>query len=239
MPDRIALGAIEAEVVFKDIRNVHLTVLPPKGHVRISAPRHMALDTVRVFALSKLAWIKSQRDKMADQEREPSREYLERESHYVWGRRYLLKLLEVDDAPSVALRHRTLVLALKEGAGFAARQAVLSRWYRDQVRERAGALVAAWSRTLGLDMPPRVHVQHMKTKWGSCSPAHRSIRLNTELAKKPPGCLEYIVVHELVHLLEPTHNERFKALMRAFLPDWEDRRRELNRLPVRHEDWLY
>jgi predicted metal-dependent hydrolase len=237
MPDRIALGAIEADVVFKDIRNVHLTVLPPKGRVRISAPRHMALDTVRVFALSKLSWIKSQREKIAEQEREPSREYLERESHYVWGRRYLLKL-QVDDVPSVVLRHRTLVLALKEGAGLAARQAVLSRWYRDQVRERAGALVAAWSRTLGLDMP-RVHVQHMKTKWGSCSPARRSIRLNTELAKKPPGCLEYIVVHELVHLLEPTHNERFKALMRAFLPDWEDRRRELNRLPVRHEDWLY
>ena len=238
MPARIALGAIEADVVFKDIRNVHLMVLPPKGRVRISAPRHMALDTVRVFALSKLAWIKGQREKMADQEREPSREYLERESHHVWGRRYLLKLMAADAAPSVELRHRTLVLTVREGAGPAARQALLSRWYREQVRERAGKLVAAWSRTLGLDAP-RVHVQHMKTKWGSCSLAHRSIRLNTELAKKPPGCLEYIVVHELVHLLEPTHNERFKALMRTFLPDWEDRRRELNRLPVRHEEWLY
>lgn len=238
MPARIALGAIEAEVVFKDIRNVHLTVLPPNGRVRISAPAHMALDTVRVFALSKLTWIKSQRQSMAEQEREPSREYLERESHYVWGRRYLLKLVETDGAPSVTLRHRTLTLAVKQGSDQTAREAALSRWYRDQVRERAGSLIAAWSRTLGLDAP-RLHVQHMKTKWGSCSPARRSIRFNTELAKKPPGCLEYIVVHELVHLLEPTHNERFKALMRTFLPEWEDRRRELNALPVRHENWDY
>lgn len=238
MATRIALGAIEADVVFKDIRNVHLTVLPPNGRVRISAPRRMPLDTVRVFALSKLAWIKSQRNKMSDQEREAPREYLERESHYVWGRRYLVKLVETDAAPSVVLRHRTLVLGLKKGAGLTTRQSVMSRWYRDQVREHADALVTTWSRTLRLDKP-RVYVQHMKTKWGSCSPARSSIRLNTELAKKPQRCLEYIVVHELVHLLEPTHNERFKSLMRTFLPDWEDRRRELNRLPVRHEDWGY
>ncbi|MBV7482601.1 M48 family metallopeptidase [Bordetella sp. BOR01] len=238
MPSRITLGAIEADVVFKDIRNVHLTVLPPKGRVRISAPRHMALDTVRVFALSKLGWIKAQRENMAAQEREAPREYLERESHYVWGRRYLLKLVEVDAAPSVELRHRALVLATRSSADAAARDTVLARWYREQVRLRAATLVAEWSRTLGLDTP-RIHVQHMKTKWGSCSPARRSIRLNTELAKKPPGCLEYIVVHELVHLLEPTHNERFRALMRTFLPEWEERRRELNQLPVRHEEWDY
>ena len=238
MPSRITLGVIEADVVFKDIRNVHLTVLPPKGRVRISAPRHMALDTVRVFALSKLAWIKSQREKMAGQEREATREYLERESHYVWGRRYLLKLINADAAPSVELRHRTLLLAIRPNADTAAKDALLARWYRDQVRTRATELVVEWSSTLGLDAP-RIHVQHMKTKWGSCSPARRSIRLNTELAKKPPGCLEYIVVHELVHLIEPTHNERFKALMRTFLPEWEDRRRELNRLPVRYEHWSY
>lgn len=238
MPTRIALGAIEADVVFKDICNVHLTVLPPKGRVRISAPQQMPLDTVRVFALSKLAWIKAQREKMANQEREATREFLERESHYVWGRRCLLTLVEVDAVPSVELRHRTLVMAVRPNTDAVAKEALLSRWYRDQVRARAAGLVAQWSRTLGLDAP-RVHVQHMKTKWGSCSPVRRSIRLNTELAKKPSGCLEYIVVHELMHLLEPTHNERFKALMRTYLPEWEDRRRELNRLPVRHEKWLY
>lgn len=238
MLSRIALGTIEADVVFKDIRNVHLTVLPPKGRVRISAPRSMALDTVRVFALSKLGWIKAQRKKMAGQERETAREYLERESHCVWGRRYLLKLVEVDAGPSVELRHRTLVLSVRPHTDTIRKEALLSRWYRDQLKARAAVLVTDWSRTLGLDAP-RIHVQHMKTRWGSCSPARRSIRLNTELAKKPPACLEYIVVHELVHLLEPTHNERFKALMRAFLPQWEDRRRELNRLPVVHEDWDY
>ncbi|WP_175745300.1 M48 family metallopeptidase [Burkholderia ambifaria] len=236
MPSRIILGEIEAEVVFKDIRNVHLTVLPPKGRVRISAPRHMALDTVRVFALSKLVWIKAQRENMVSQVREAPREYLERESHYVWGRRYLLRLIEVNTTPSVELTHRALVLAVRSDADAAVKAALLARWYRDQVRLRAATLVAEWSRILGI-ASPRVHIQHMKTKWGSCSPARKSIRLNTELAKKPPGCLEYIVVHELVHMLEPTHNERFKALMRTFMPEWEERRRELNRLPVRHEDW--
>src|SRR3569623_509200 len=198
----------------------------------------MTLDTVRVFALSKLTWSKAQREKIAVQEREPAREYLERESHYVWGGRYLLRLVEVNVAPSVELRHRSLVLALRPQTDIVAKNLLLSRWYRDQVRARAAVLLAEWSRTLGLNVP-RVHVQHMKTKWGSCSPARRSIRLNTELAKKPPKCLEYIVVHELLHLLEPTHNERFKALMRTFLTEWEDRRRELNLLPVRHEDWSY
>ncbi|TWC62565.1 M48 family metallopeptidase [Herbaspirillum sp. SJZ099] len=238
MSSRITLGTIEADVVFKDIRNVHLTVLPPKGRVRISAPRHMALDTVRVFALSKLTWIKAQRENMAAQEREAPREYLERESHYVWGRRYLLKLIAADAAPFVELRHRTLVLAVRKNSDAAAKDALLARWYREEVKLRAATMVAEWSRTLGLEAP-RVHVQHMKTKWGSCSPARKSIRLNTELAKKPPGCLEYIVVHELMHLLEPNHGERFKALMQTFLPEWEERRRELSQLPVRHEKWNY
>jgi predicted metal-dependent hydrolase len=238
MPSRISLGEIDAEVVFKDIRNLHLTVLPPRGRVRISAPRHMALDTVRVFALSKLVWIKAQRENMASQDREAPREYLERESHYVWGRRYLLRLVEMDGAPSVELRHRTLVLAVRPNADAAAKNALLAHWYRDQVRQRVSTLVVTWSRTLGIAVP-RVHIQHMKTKWGSCSPERRSIRLNTELGKKPPGCLEYVVVHELIHMLEPTHNERFKALIRTFMPEWEDRRRELNQLPVRHEDWGY
>ncbi len=238
MSQRIAFGAFEAEVVFKDIRNVHLTVLPPTGKVRISAPRQMALDTVRVFALSKLAWIKVQREKMLAQEREAPREYLERESHYLWGRRYLLRLEEADAPPAVELKHRTLVLTLRPGADVAARDAVLSRWYRDQIRRRVNDVVVKWSAILKV-RAPRVFIQHMKTKWGSCSPQRGSIRLNTELAKKPPRCLEYIVVHEMLHLLEPTHNERFKSLMQMFLPEWEESRRELNRLPVRHEDWDY
>jgi predicted metal-dependent hydrolase len=238
MSSRITLGAFEADVVFKGIRNVHLAVLPPKGRVRISAPQHMELDTVRVFALSKLAWIKAQREKMTTQEREAPREYIERESHYVWGRRYLLQLVENEAAPSVQLRHRKLVLSIRPQADATAKEAVLSRWYRDLLRARASTLATRWSQALGIDVP-RIFVQHMKTKWGGCSPSRSSIRLNTELAKKPPGCLEYIVLHELIHLLEPTHNDRFKALMRTFLPEWESRRRELNQLPVRQEDWKY
>lgn len=238
MVQRIALGTFEAEVEFKDIRNVHLVVLPPMGRVRISAPRRMALDTVRVFALSKLGWIKEQRDQLARQEREPVREYLERESHYLWGRRYLLNLAEADAAPSVALRHRSLRVTTRPGADQTARAALMSRWYRDRLRERAAPLVERWRLLLGVEVRA-VYVQHMKTKWGSCSPSRQTIRLNTELAKKPPACLEYVIVHELLHLLEPNHGPYFRSLMNAVLPQWEAFRAELNRLPVRHEHWTY
>lgn len=238
MATRIALGNLSADVVFKDIRNVHLSVLPPAGRVRISAPERMKLDTVRVFALSKLSWIKRQREKLQAQERETSREYLDRESHYVWGRRYLLKLLEAEGPPAVVLKHRTMVVSVRPGSDIAVKEAVVSRWYRDQVKARVSELVAKWSQVLGVEVRC-IFVQRMKTKWGSCNPRLGSIRLNSELAKKPPRCLEYIVVHEMVHLLEPTHNSRFRVLMNGVMPRWEFQRAELNRLPVRHEDWSY
>ncbi len=233
---QIALGGLQADVIRKDIKHVHLSVLPPDGRVRITAPRHMSLDTIRVFAISKLAWIRQQQRKLQAQPREPRRDYLARESHYVWGQRYLLEIVEKDAAPAVELRHHTLVLQLRPGADEARRQEVLDAWYRAQMREKTPALLAKWEGLMDVTLE-RYFVQRMKTRWGSCNPATRTIRLNTELAKKPPECLEYIVVHELAHLLEPTHNARFTALLARYLPAWRQVRDELNRLPVRHEGW--
>lgn len=238
MATQIKLGDIAVEVVKKDIKNVHLSVYPPAGKVRISAPLRMNLDTIRVFAISKLDWIRQQQKKLREQERETPREYLDRESHYVWGKRYLLKVCEHEGKPFVVLKHRHLQLHIRPETGEEKRQALLEEWYRIQLKQTVPTLLAKWQPLLAVSAK-RVFVQQMKTKWGSCNPRSRNIRLNTELAKKPPECLEYIIVHELVHLLEPTHNSRFISLMDEFLPQWRFYREELNRLPVRHETWNY
>jgi predicted metal-dependent hydrolase len=234
----IDLGGIPVEVVKKDIKNVHLSVYPPTGKVRISAPLRMNLDTIRVFAISKLGWIRQQQKKVTEQEREPPREYLDRESHYVWGKRYLLKVIERDAAPEVELRHSQLVLHVRPGTTEDKKQGILDEWYRAQLKTAVPPLIARWEPLLHVKVE-RFFVQRMKTKWGSCSTASAGIRLNTDLARKPRECLEYIVVHEMAHLLEPTHNARFIALMDMFMPNWRFHRQTLNRLPVRHESWQY
>lgn len=234
----IELGDITVDVVLKDIKNVHLSVYPPNGRVRIAAPRRMSLETIRVFAISKLGWIKQQQAKLREQERETPRDYVERESHYLWGKRYLLSVLESDGPPGIELSHRRMLLRVRPGTGEEKRQALVEAWYRERLKEAVPPLLARWEPVLGVHVE-RWFVQRMKTKWGSCNHRARTIRLNTELAKKPPQCLEYIVVHELVHLLEPTHNARFIALMDHFLPKWQFHRQTLNRLPVRQESWTY
>ena len=211
------------DVVRKDIKNVHLSVYPPTGRVRISAPARMSLDTIRVFAISKLGWIRQQQKKLREQERETPREYLDRESHYVWGRRVLLKVVEEDEPPQRAATSSTLLLRVRPGTDEATREAVVEDWYRQLLKAAVPPLIATWEPRLGVKVNG-FFVQQMKTKWGSCNPTARTIRLNTELAKKPRECLEYIVVHEMVHLLEPTHNPRFVALMDRFMPKWQETR---------------
>ena len=238
MATRLRLGDIAVDVVLKDIKNIHLSVHPPAGRVRIAAPRRMKLDTIRVFAVSKLAWIRQQQRKLRTQERETPREYLDQESHYLWGKRYLLRISERDLAPGLALSHSRMILTVRAGTDEAAKEAIVALWYRQQIRAAASDLIAKWEPLLGVSVN-RVFVQQMKTRWGSCNPHARAIRLNTELAKKPKECLEYIVVHEMIHLIEPTHNARFVALMDRFMPKWQFLRQKLNRLPVRHADWDY
>jgi hypothetical protein len=198
----------------------------------------MSLDTIRVFAISKLDWIKQQQKLLRAQERETPREYVDLESHYVWGKRYLLTVSERDASPSIELKHDRMLLRVRPGSGEDRRMALVEEWYREQLKEAVPPLLARWQPLLGVRVH-RLFVQRMKTKWGGCNHKARTIRLNTELAKKPPECLEYIVLHELVHLLEPTHNARFVALMDEFMPKWQFHRQVLNRLPVRRETWSY
>lgn len=238
MVPRITLGDIAADVVLKDIKHVHLSVHPPTGRVRISAPRRMSLDRIRLFAIAKLGWIKQQQKRLRAQERESRREYLDRESHHVWGRRVLLKVIEEHATPTVQLRHATLLLRVRPGAREAARGALLAAWHRQLLREAVPPLVKAWEPRLSVTVNG-FYVREMKTKWGSANPSAGTIRLNTELVKKPRECLEYVVVHEMVHLLERTHGSRFVALMDRFMPAWRDTRALLNRLPARHQRWKW
>lgn len=236
MAAQLNLGGMSVDVVFKNIKNVHLSVYPPTGRVRISAPERMTLDTIRLFAISKLNWIKRQQIKLQGQERETKREYLDRESHYLWGKRYLLQVLETDAAPGVQLNSSKMLLRVRPRTTEDKKQAIVAQFYREQIKAAAPALVARWAPVMGVTVD-RCYVQQMKTKWGSCNPRARTIRINTELAKKPKHCLEYIVVHEMIHMSERHHGGRFVNLMNRCIPHWRLHRDELNRHPLAHEYW--
>ena len=238
MQKQLQIAELDIDVVYKGVKNVHLSVYPPSGKVRMTVPQRTNIETVRAYAISKLDWIRKRRAEMQKQERETARDFRDRESHYLWGQRYLLRVVERPGAPEVRVTPKRLTLGVHPGTGEERKGEALAKFYRDQVRERALPLIAEWEPKLGV-RHTRLFVQRMKTRWGSCTQSTGSIRLNTELAKKPASCLEYIIVHELIHLIEPTHNDRFRSLMNRHLPDWPERRRELNRLPVRHEEWRY
>ena len=235
--NQIQLGEITIEVLHKDIKNIHLIVNPPQGAVRISAPLRMDLARIRIFAISKLTWIKQQQAKLSNQLREAPREYLDRESHYLWGDRYLLNVIEKDGVPQIHLKHRTMNLQVRPGSDRFKKHAALDAIYRRELKAAIPSMIEKWEKLMGVNVTGFT-VRKMKTKWGSCSPAAQTIRLNLELAKKPTEYLEYVIVHEMVHLLEPTHNPRFIALMDQFIPQWRSYREALNRLPVRHETWV-
>lgn len=230
MGTTLDLGETAVDIVRREVKRVQLTIHPPTGRARITAPDHVALETLRLFAIAKLPWIRRQQRRLRSQAREAPRDLVDRESHYVWGKRVLLKVEEAREA-RVALGPRTLVLFVRTGTPHGDREALLARWYRQQVRAAAQGLVEHWAEELGIELQG-IHVRRMKTKWGSCNPKRRTIRLNTELAKKPRDCLAYVVAHELVHLHEPTHGPRFVALLDRLLPQWRQTRDALNRLPL-------
>jgi predicted metal-dependent hydrolase len=238
MVRQFKLGDVTVDVVLKDIKNVHLSVHPPTGRVRIAAPSRMRQDTIRAFCVGKLSWIRQQQRKLREQDRETAREYLDRESHYVFGKRCMLTVIEADAAPSVELKHRNLILKVRPGTSKEVKRAFLDDWYRRLLKQTISPLIARGEQLTGVKVT-QFFVQRMKTKWGSCNHRAGTIRLNTELAKKPRECLEYIVIHEMVHVLEPTHNARFIALMDRFMPRWQFYRKILNSLPLRQERWNY
>lgn len=235
---QLQLGDIIIDVEQKDIKNIHLSVYPPAGKVRIAAPLRMDLDTIRVYALSKLNWIRKQQAKLRNQEREAPREFLNRESHYFNGKRFLLVVVEFDAPPQIELKHSTLVLYVRPGTTIEKRQRIIDEWYRAQLKIVIPELIEKWEKKLDVKVA-EYGIKKMKTKWGSCNREAKRIWLNLELAKKPRECLEYVVVHEMVHLLERKHNNVFLAYMNEYLPKWRSHKDELNRLAVKHENWSF
>lgn len=235
----IRVKNLTVEVVCKDIKNLHLGVYPPNGRVRVAAPLALSDDAIKLAVIGKLGWIRRQREKLELQPRQTAREAVTGETHYVFGRRYRLSLISTTGRPQVLLRTKTkMELHAPTLAITAERLAVLDRWYREQLRAAAAPLLEKWQDALKVRLE-FWGVKRMKTKWGSCNNQTRRIWLNSELAKKPLVCLEYIVVHELVHLIDPIHGERFMALMHEHLPDWRQRRDLLNSSPLANETWTY
>ncbi len=236
--EQIKLGDMIVDVELKDIKNVHLSVYPPKGRVRIAAPLRMNLDTIRIYAISKLSWIKNQQKKFQAQVREAPREYLNKEGHYYLGTRYLLKVIEHDAPPLVILKHKTIELYVRPNTDLQKRHAIMDEWYRAKLKELVPPVIKKWEKTMKVSLN-EFAIKKMKTKWGTCNREAKRMWLNLELAKKPFHCIEYIIVHELVHLLERNHNDRFVAYMDHFLPEWKQLKKELNKLPVSHREWGY
>ena len=236
MNEAIRIGDIVIAMTRKDIKHVHLSVHPPGGHVTLVAPTGTRPEVARAYAISKLGWIRDQQTKLRAQARETPRRYVTRESHYLWGRRYLLSVVEKDAKPVVRLGHRTITLAVRPGSARARREEVLHEWHKTLLHQAVPPLIRKWETKLGVSASG-YFLQRMKTKWGSCNHRARTIRLNTELVKKPKDLLEYIVVHEMAHLVEPTHSERFLAVMTEHYPAWRMARAELNELPLAAEAW--
>ena len=236
MNEAIRIGDIVIAMTRKDIKHVHLSVHPPGGHVTLVAPTGTRPEVARAYAISKLGWIRDQQTKLRAQARETPRRYVTRESHYLWGRRYLLSVVEKDAKPLVRLGHRTITLAVRPGSARARREEVLHEWHKTLLHQAVPPLIRKWETKLGVSASG-YFLQRMKTKWGSCNHRARTIRLNTELVKKPKDLLEYIVVHEMAHLVEPTHSERFLAVMTEHYPAWRVARAELNELPLAAEAW--
>lgn len=236
---KIEVSGIPVEIVRKDIKNLHLAVYPPNGRVRVAVPMRLKDEAVRLAVISRLGWIRKQQSGFERQDRQSEREMVSGESHYVQGRRYRLRVTEWAGRPSVLLpNNSTLELRVRPGTDQQNREAVLHRWYRRLLREQILELIAKWQPVIGVNVAAW-GIKKMKTRWGTCNIAARRIWLNLELAKKTPSCLEYILVHEMVHLLERHHNDVFKNYMDRFMPRWRLYREELNRSPLGHESWSY
>jgi len=225
---QIDVSGIPVDVIKKDIKNMHLAVYPPTGRVRLSSPRSVKAETLRLFVISKLSWIKKHMRNMKTQIREPERLYIEGESHFVWGQRYLLHIIEKETPPQVHIRNKKhLDLYVRSSSGKEKREAVLKAWYRQLLKEQIPDLIKKWEARLDVRIQDW-GIRQMKTKWGSCNIEDRRIWLNLELAKKSPSCLDYIVLHEMLHLKERHHNARFIALLDTHLPGWRSVKEKLN-----------
>ncbi len=236
MSETIQIGEIPIKVTLKDVENVHLSVHPPDGHVSLVAPTSTRLDVARAYAISKLNWIRQQQHQFQNQARETPRQFIERESHYLWGRRYLLSVVYQNVKPYVTFDHKRIFLYVRPDSDVVKRAEVFHNWHKSLLHEAIPSMIEKWSKKLGVKIT-NYYLQRMKTKWGSCNHQARHIRLNTELVKKPKDLLEYVIVHELAHLIEPTHSDRFVSILDEYYPTWREASAELNELPLTADTW--
>lgn len=236
MSSNIRLGDISIKLTRKAVRHTHLSVRPPLGRVTMVAPIGTRFEVARAFAISKLGWIREQQSRFLAQAREAPRRYVERETHLLWGRPHLLHVRYEDSKPMVRADHRQIVLMVRPGSSPDKRAEVMHEWHKALLHHAIPGLVAEWQPRLGV----RVNgyfLQRMKTKWGSCNHRTHHIRLNTELVKKPKDLLEYVIVHEMIHVREPRHTDRFFSLLDRHYPRWREAQAELNELPLAAESW--
>lgn len=236
---QITVSDITIDVVRKNIKNLHLAVYPPHGKVRIAAPTKIDDEAIRLFAISKLSWIRKNQAKQINQERQSERQFVSGESHYYKGQRYLLNVIHHTGYAKVKIRTKKYIdLYVKPDYTREQRENVITNWYRKNLKEQIPPIIEKWEKIIGVEVA-EWEVRIMKTKWGTCNREAKRIWLNLELAKKPERCLEYIIVHEMVHFLERNHTERFIAYMDLFLPQWRNHKHELNSSALKHEDWKY
>lgn len=235
----LQLGPVEALVVRKPIKNLHLSVLPPNGWVRVTAPANMNDDAIRTLLALRLPWIKKQQAKFAGQERQTKRDYVTGESHYFFGKRYRLELVYKDDVPVVSIKGKNkIVLQVRPKCSVAKRQEVVIGWYRQELHTVVSDLISKWQKKMGVEVK-YWGIKRMKTRWGTCNHKRARVLINLELAKKPIACIEYVVVHELLHLVEKKHSDKFVALMTKYLPKWKSIKEELNSFILSYEEWKY
>lgn len=237
--EELKIADVQIEIVKKNIKNLHLSVHPPYGRVRIAAPKTMSDEAIRVFAICKLSWIKKQRLKFQNQDRQSEREFISGESHYFLGRRYLLNVIYTSKKQRVEIiKNNQIDLYVRENSTTEQREKVMSEWYRSFLKEQIPVIISKWEKEIGVKVDSW-GVKLMKTKWGTCNIEAKRIWINLELAKKSPRCLEYIIVHEMIHLLERNHNDRFHAYMDMFMPNWKEIKAELNGMVFENSNWTY
>lgn len=233
----LQLGTVEVLVVRKKVKNLHLSVLPPSGRVRVTSPENMKDDAIRTLISTRLPWIKKQQIKFTGQERQTARKYVSGESHYFLGKRYRLEVVYKDEAPKVSVKGKNkIVLQVRPKSTIQKRGDVLAEWYRERLHQITDELIHKWEKKLQVKTN-YWGIKQMKTRWGTCNHKRARILINLELAKKPLACIEYVVVHELIHLIEKRHNDRFFSLMTKALPKWKGLKDELNRFILSHEYW--
>lgn len=235
---KFILGGVSIEVIQKEIQNLHLSVYPPNGRVKISAPKKMDMDTIRIYTISKFSWIKRQQRKFKAQARETKRDYISKESHYYLGKRYLLRILTNSTRPTIERKYSFIDFTVPSGISKMKKHTLMQDWYRKELKLISEPIFNYWLHKLNLNKV-EFSIRIMRTRWGSCNREKRKIWLNLELVKKPKECIEYIILHELIHFFEKNHSPRFNSLMSKHCPNWKDLRETLNRLPISHIDWEY